>query len=214
MNIKAFCFYLIICLSIGCARGFSVGKNVKNWKETREENVLMQKFDFSCGAGSLATLMKYCFGDNVSEETLIKDIFAFLPEDEKSNRKKNGLSLLDLKQVAERRGYYAYGVSLKPDSLLKIDRPVIVYLETDEFKHFSVFRGIKEDKIFLADPSRGNIRMPAEKFLEEWKGNLALALDKAGFKASENNPLSLKEKDNLFFRSELSAARRALFFKP
>lgn len=214
MNIKAFCFCLMICLSVGCAREFSVGKNVKNWKEMREENILMQKFDFSCGAGSLATLMKYCFGDNVAEEALIKDIFAFLPEDAKNNRKKNGLSLFDLKQAAERRGYYAYGVSLKPDSLLKIDRPVLVYLETEEFKHFSVFCGTKEDRIFLADPSLGNIRITAERFLKEWKGCLALVLDKAGFKIQKNHLLRFGEKYDSVFRGELSAARRSLFFKP
>ena len=137
-----------------------------------------------------------------------------LPEDVKNNRREKGLSLLDLKQAAERRGYQAYGVSLKPVSLYKIGRPVLVYLETYEFKHFSIFRGIKEDRVFLADPSRGNIRIPADKFLKEWKGGLALVLDKAGFKAQKNYHLSLDKNDEMFFRNELLAARRALFFKP
>lgn len=212
MKFKIF-FLLIIFLNVGCASNFKV-RQVKNWKEMREENVSMQKFDFSCGTGSLATLMKFYFGDDVSEEMLLKDILNFLPEDVKNNRKEKGLSLLDLKQAAERRGYRAYGVALKPISLYKIGRPVLVYLETDEFKHFSVFRGIKEDRIFLADPSRGNIRMSAEKFLKEWKGRLALVLDKAGFKVPKDNPLFLGETNDIFFRSELLAARKALFFKP
>lgn len=212
MKFKIF-FLLILFLNVGCAGRFEV-RPVKNWKEIREENVSMQKFDFSCGTGSLATLMKYYFGDNATEDILLKDILDSLPEDVKNNRKEKGLSLFDLKQAAERRGYQAYGVSLKPDSLYKIGRPVLVYLETNEFKHFSVFRGIKEDRIFLADPSEGNIRITAEKFLEEWKGRLALVLDKGGVNPPKNNPLSLREDDDIFFRSELLAARGALFFKP
>ncbi|MFH1564506.1 MAG: cysteine peptidase family C39 domain-containing protein [bacterium] len=211
--IKIFCF-LITFLGIGCATSRFEVPRVKNWKQMREKNVSIQKFDFSCGTGSLATLMKYYFGDNVTEVMLLKDILDSLPEDVKNNRREKGLSLLDLKQAAERRGYQAYGVVLQPASLYKINRPVLVYLETDEFKHFSVFRGIKEDRIFLADPSRGNMRITAEKFLKEWKGRLTLVLDKVGFKASKNNSLSLKESDDLFFRSELLAARNALFFKP
>ena len=212
---KIFCFcFLVIFLSIGCATSRLEVSKVKNWKEMREENVSMQKFDFSCGTGSLATLMKYYFGDNVTEDMLLKDILDSLPEDVKKNRKEKGLSLLDLKQATERRGYQAYGVTLQPSSLYKIGRPVLVYLETDEFKHFSVFRGIREDRVFLADPSRGNIRITAEKFLKEWKGRLALVLDKAGFKVSKDNPLSLTQNDDLFFRGELLAARRTLFFKP
>lgn len=212
MKFKIF-FLLIIFLNAGCASNFKV-RPAKNWKEMREENVSMQKFDFSCGAGSLVTLMKYYFGDNVTEEILLNDIFNFLPEDVKNNRKEKGLSLLDLKQAAERRGYQAYGVSLKPYSLYKIGRPVLVYLETDDFKHFSVFRGIQEDRIFLADPSRGNIRISADRFLQEWKGSLALVLDKTGFNASKNHSLSLEKNDEMFFRGELLAARKSLFFNP
>jgi hypothetical protein len=29
-------------------------------------------------------------------------------------------------------------------------------------------RGVKGDRVYLADPSRGNIRMPAYTFLESW----------------------------------------------
>ncbi|MFH1232465.1 MAG: cysteine peptidase family C39 domain-containing protein [Patescibacteria group bacterium] len=212
MKLKIF-FLLIIFLNVGCASNYKV-RPVKNWKEMREENVSMQKFDFSCGTGSLATLMKFYFGDDVSEETLIKDIFNFFPEYAKNNRKEKGLSLLDLKQAAERRGYQAYGVTLKPISLYKMGRPVLVYLETNEFKHFSVFRGIREDRVFLADPSRGNIRISADRFLQEWKGRLALVFDKTGFNASKNHALSLEKNDEMFFRGELLAARKALFFKP
>jgi len=198
---------VIIAYTLGCTT--FVGKQVKTWKDIRNQNVTMQKFDFSCGAGSIATLMNYYFQDNVTEEQLIKDVFELLPEDVKDNRKKHGLSLLDLKHLAEYRGYLAYGVNLQPCSLLKMHRPIIIYLETSDLKHFAVFRGIKDNRVFLADSSRGNIRIPMNRFLKEWKGGMALALDKKDFTPLGKHQLSLNED---FFRAELITARHALFF--
>ncbi len=48
--------------------------------------------------------------------------------------------------------------------------PVIVFIEPRGYKHFAVLRGVKGDRIYLADPSRGNIRMPAYRFLDTWLG--------------------------------------------
>ena len=35
-------------------------------------------------------------------------------------------------------------------------------------QHFAVLRGIRGDRVYLADPSRGNIRLPMYQFLESW----------------------------------------------
>lgn len=209
MKIKLCLWFMIFVSMSGCAN--FAGRKIKTWKELQEQNVVMQGFDFSCGTGSMATLMNYYFQDNVTEKELIKDIFELLPEDVKNNRKKHGLSLLDLKHLAERRGYFAYGVNLQLYSLFGIGRPIIVYLETTDFKHFAVFRGIKKNRVFLADPSRGNIRIEMNRFLREWKGRIALVLDKKGFKPPENHQLSLNED---LFCTELLAVRNSLFFKP
>jgi predicted double-glycine peptidase len=39
---------------------------------------------------------------------------------------------------------------------VKANRPALVYIENENFKHFVVFRGFKKGKVFLADPSLGN----------------------------------------------------------
>jgi len=202
---------MIIAIS-GCFSCSKVRSNsrIKTWKEMKEQNVVMQRFDFSCGIGSLATLMKYYFQDNVTEDVLIKEFFDFLPKDTKVDRQENGLSLLDLKRISEHRGYKAYGVTLKLSSLYKIDRPILIYLETDEFKHFSVFRGIWEDRIFLADPSWGNIKVSMDRFLKEWKGKMALVLDKEDFVALHSHGLSMKEWKDEFFGFELWSVRNSL----
>jgi ABC-type bacteriocin/lantibiotic exporter with double-glycine peptidase domain len=48
---------------------------------------------------------------------------------------------------------------------------VIVFIEPRGYKHFAVLRGVRGDRVYLADPSRGNIRMPAYSFLNSWLGD-------------------------------------------
>jgi len=197
---------LIFC---GCASDYnSKTRKIATWKDRRDENVVMQKYDFSCGTGSLATLMRYCFGDDVEEKKLILDFLKSLTEEEKISITKNGFSMLDLKSLAEQKGYQVYIVN-STVKLLKLNRPMLVYLETKDFKHFAVFRGVREDRIFLADPSRGNVRMSIRGFLKEWKAKKALIIVKKGFEQIQDNPLLIKRKED--FRLEVHAVRNRLF---
>ena len=102
-----------------------------SWKDLRDRNVVIQKFDYSCGSGALATLMRYYFGDKVSEEELLLSILGRMTEEEVKDREKKGLSLLDLKRCAEQRGYQAAGVKLKYASLPKLKGPVLIHLERE-----------------------------------------------------------------------------------
>jgi predicted double-glycine peptidase len=146
----------------------------------------MQKYDFSCGVSSLLTLFKYHFGnDNLNEKGVLSKFLDSLSEKEKKEVLEKGLSVLDLKTLSEDLGYKVYAVVLKKESLLKIDRPILVYLETKDYKHFSVLRGIKDDTVFLADSSYGKTRMSIPAFLKMWKGNVAIFLDAPQSRASK-----------------------------
>jgi predicted double-glycine peptidase len=138
---------------------------VPTWKSISETNVVMQGFDYSCGAAALATLLKHYFGDAVTETDILRDILAHLDKKTLEERKEDGLSLLDLKEYAERHGYQAAGVRLKPDALPTLKGPILVYLETPEFRHFAILRGMREDRVYVADPARGNVRQPVDRFL-------------------------------------------------
>jgi predicted double-glycine peptidase len=218
--------YTLLCVAVllvsGCANigkphpvalssgGLHFKKPVKTWKDFLEQNIVMQQFDYSCGAAALATLMQHYFQDDVTEKDILEDIVNQLNDKDFKNRKKEGLSLLDLKQFAQRRGYQAVGVKLKFAALPKLRGPVLVYLETSEYKHFAILRGIKEDRVFLADPSRGNIRMSAFEFAKEWPG-IALVLGKKGFGTPSEHSLAIQEKSPIL--NELMAARRELYIK-
>jgi len=137
-------------------------------KELRDQNVVTQRFDFSCGAAALATLIRYGLGQNITERQILIELFDALTEDEKEVRRRTGFSLLDLQRVAQARGFNAQGFRLTPDQLTMLAGPVIVFIQPHGYKHFAVLRGVHGDRIHLADPSRGNVRQPAYTFLDGW----------------------------------------------
>jgi uncharacterized protein len=192
------------------AGGIRAELPVRSWAELRDQNVVIQKFDYSCGAGALATLMRYYFGDNVSEEGILVAILGPMTREEVQDRETNGLSLLDLKLCAERMGYQAVGVQLRYASLPNLKGPVLIHLEQEAYRHFAVLKGVRGDRVYLADPSRGNIRMPVHHFAREWSG-VALVLGKQGFGLPQKYPLALDDQQPV--QNEILAARRSLFIK-
>jgi uncharacterized protein len=157
--------------------GVRVYKHVANGKEMRDKNVVKQKFDYSCGSGALATLMRLGFGDQVSEAEIMKLILQGKSPEEISDIETNGYSLLDLKQAAEQKGYTAVVYKLQLSHLRQLQGPVLIYIEHHGLKHFTVFKGITGDRVYLADPARGNTRMSIYRFEPEWPGYI-LAIDK------------------------------------
>lgn len=139
-------------------------------KELRDRYVVKQDRDYSCGAAALATLLQYYFGDATSEQDLLTLLEGELTAEEKRKKERRGFSLLDLKHVAEQKGYDAGGFQLTLSELSQVAAPVIVFLEPMGYKHFAVYRGMKGDRVYLADPARGNLRMSLGRFQREWKG--------------------------------------------
>jgi len=93
---------------------------LKSMKALRQEGMIMQAFDYSCGAAAMATLLTYGLGDRISEKEVLDQILAELSGDQEAVRKKDGLSLLDLQKVAHLRGHQAEGFRLTPDILPKL----------------------------------------------------------------------------------------------
>ncbi len=202
----------------GEAATFGVGSNtrvevpLRSLKDLRDQRLVRQRFDYSCGAAALATILRYGFGDRVTEREILVALFDLLPEDEKGLRRKEGFSLLDLQRVAQARGYKAQGFRLEPQYLAKLGGPVIVFIEPRGYKHFVVLRGVRGDRVYLADPSRGNIRMPMYAFLETWlgeagKGVIFVAEPKAG---GGENQLAVQPIIDGVPRPEILSAREML----
>jgi hypothetical protein len=137
-------------------------------KTMRDQGVVKQGYDYSCGSGALATLLTYYFNDPVSEEVVLQQILEPLNKNQEKLREKQGLTLTDLKNAAESRGYKTKGMKLLPKYLLELKAPVIVFIKPRGHEHFAVFKGVRADRVYLADPSLGNVRMPIYQFLDMW----------------------------------------------
>lgn len=167
-------------------------------KEIRDRYVVKQELDYSCGAAALATLMINYFGERTSERDIL-DLLNIrlknLTEEEISRKKRVGFSLLDLKYVAQKKGYQAAGFRLSLQQLTQIVSPVIVFVRPLGYHHFAVLRGISGDRVFLADPSRGNLSMSTAHFSDEY-GGVVFVLGKAGEESIDRYPLALGRSDD------------------
>jgi uncharacterized protein len=143
---------------------------VKSLLEMRRQNVVIQKWDLSCGAAALATLLKYQHGEPVTE----KEIALALMKREEYIRNpqlvqsREGFSLLDLKRNVDARGYLGSGYGKLQLKDLVAKAPLIVPIQTNGYNHFVVFRGAYGDRVLLADPAWGNRTMATQEFMEKW----------------------------------------------
>ena len=184
MFLKFFIFFLFlifgfysnsICGQIEIRTGFRgtyFQKKVLSIKELRFKNLIKQKYDLSCGSAALASLLKYYYNLNVDEEFIIKDI---LKHGDIEKIKTRGFSMLDLKKCAERLGFKAGGYKVPVEKLHLIKIPTIILLDTNGYKHFVILKGVRGNKVFLADPAYGHKVINIEKFKKSWN-NILLAV--------------------------------------
>jgi hypothetical protein len=163
-----------------------------SWKELRERNIVMQQRDYSCGAASLATLIRYYWGDNVTEEQFLARMPAILTPEEIVDRLANGLTMTDLRRLAVDAGYQSSIGTLTFAELTGSRVPVIVAIRIEGLDHFVVYRGTDGARVYLADPIRGNVRIPISEFLSQWIDNAILAVAKPGAQIKDWSSLSVR----------------------
>jgi hypothetical protein len=179
--------------NVEVSSGLRVAPAIRSMKDLRDRNLVRQRYDFSCGAAALATLLRYGYSEPVGERELLLQLFELLSDEERATSERLGFSLLDLQRLAQARGYRAQGFRLAPQYLTKLKGPVIVYIEPRGYRHFAVLRGIRGDRVYLADPARGNIRMPAYAFLESWLRNgtgVIFVVEPPSGLTDDNSPLA------------------------
>ncbi|WP_306535134.1 C39 family peptidase [Geobacter sp.] len=162
-------------VTVPAATGGTLSVKVKSVKELRFRTVIKQQYDFSCGSAALATLLAYHYEDKVSEQDVFKDMF------DKGNQEKirrEGFSLLDIKNYLIARGYRADGFRTSLDKLGSIGVPAIVLINHNGYRHFVVVKGMSEREVLLGDPAAGLKRMARADFEPMWNGILFLIRNK------------------------------------
>ncbi|HPR53661.1 MAG TPA: cysteine peptidase family C39 domain-containing protein [Deltaproteobacteria bacterium] len=158
--------------------GNSVNEVIPSAKITSHE-LIMQALDSSCASASLATILKYSFNEDVTEEMVVQGILTYGDVD--AMTQQGTFSLLDMKMYLEAIGYTAAGYrivdgislsQLQRDDFDSIAQVTIIPIEISDSTRLVVFRGYDQDNIYLGDPSMGNICMSIQDFADVISDNV------------------------------------------
>ena len=105
---------------------FSV--RVTSYKDKPFARVIRQKFDYSCGSAAVATLLTYHYDYPVNEQTVLD---AMLATGDQEKIRREGFSLLDMKQYLQSKGYVANGYRISLEKLSQAGLPAIALTDTD-----------------------------------------------------------------------------------
>jgi hypothetical protein len=160
------------------AGGLRLRTPVKSMVEIRNEGIVRQRWDYSCGSAALSTVLTHHLGDPTDESAVVVSILR--RADPLRVRSRGGFSLLDLKHYLGRRGYQATGYAdLSLADLEEFAVPPIVPVHLKGYDHFVVFRGRHGDRVVLADPAFGNLTMSTGRFEELWKDGVGFVVSGA-----------------------------------
>ena len=166
-------------LSMTLASGLRIHKSVRTFKDLKEEHAVRQKYDFSCGAAALTILLRHFYKLNVTEESVVNFIIHKHGPEEAIRRykEKKGFSLLDLKTAAASVGFKSVAYSeMTLADLVELKAPAVVPIRVRAYDHFVVFRGLRDDRVFLTDPIVGNTTMKAGNFVDAWRNGVGMIL--------------------------------------
>jgi hypothetical protein len=175
------------------AGGVVLSGSVTSAHEIKWENVSRQALDMSCGPAALATIINYYLGDEVTEMDIISHMLKTSDMAEiKKIKTRQAFSLLDLKRYATAKGYAAAGYRVSIHDLIAFGKPAIIPIETLGYRHFVVFKGLRGDRVYLADPAFGNTTMRYPHFMYVWKQRVALVMEgRADNQPGEDHGLSI-----------------------
>jgi predicted double-glycine peptidase len=169
----------IICLlsylTLLFGPGLSFGGPVRSLQEIRQAGIIIQKWDTSCGAAALATVLTYSLQDPVSEREVAGGMLKMTEPLKVKHR--GGFSLLDMKHFVELRGFKGTGFrGMSLDQLLALQSPIVPIAQYGN-PHFVVVRGLDSyGRLNIADPGFGNRTMSVKNFEAVWRGGIGFVV--------------------------------------
>ena len=138
-------------------------------RQTRLNGTLLQQYDFSCGSAAVATLLSHHFGYPMAESTVFEAMFR---DGDQAKIRKEGFSLLDMKQFLQVRGFQADGFEQSLDTLAGAGLPAIVLINENGYLHFVVIKGLRGERVLLGDPANGTRAVSRQHFMASWHSRL------------------------------------------
>lgn len=149
---------------------------VKSYQEIKNEKVIRQNYEESCGAASLATLINILDDSNLTELDLLKAMSG-------QQLYTDMVSFADLNDAVKKLGFQSksYKIDRKIlESIMSV--PILVKIEDDpRFPHFVVIINHKGNYLQIFDPSYGGYISSKREFYSVWdrynKGGFALIIN-------------------------------------
>jgi predicted double-glycine peptidase len=185
---------------------------VQPLSEIRYRNIVRQAYDYSCGSAALTTILQHYLGRNFQERQVMEGLLHYGESERIVDRR--GFSMLDMKRLVTALGFPAGGFKAELKDLMELDHPAIVPIVYAGFKHFVVVKTIKDGRVFIADPSQGNLTFTLERFKEAWDQNVLFVVFPGNTKPIDG--LELREEDLRFIDEqtlELQAFRHIPDYK-
>ena len=157
------------------AAAFDPRKPVRSLQEIRHEGVVIQKWDVSCGAAALATVLTYGLREPVSEREVATGMLRMTEPLKVKHR--GGFSLLDMKRFVQQRGLEGSGFrEMDFDDLRELQTPIVPIVEHG-YPHFVVVRGLNANgRVDIADPGFGNRTMSVRDFEAVWQDGIGFVV--------------------------------------
>lgn len=153
--------------------GGSFSVPVVSMREVRFQKTIHQQYDFSCGSAALATLLTHHYNFPVTEQEVFREMFA---RGDQAKIKKEGFSLLDIKNYLAVRDFQADGFVAEVEKLAAAKLPAIALIKENGYYHFVVVKGLRDGRILIGDPSAGTRAMPQSKFKEMWVNSILFVI--------------------------------------
>ena len=142
---------------------------VKPLVESQFRGIVKQAYDYSCGSAALTTLLNGYVGQSLGERETMDGLLKYGEYDRIVERRS--FSLLDMKRFIIALGLNGGGFKGSFNDLTTLDKPAIVPIAYAGFKHFVVYKGYRDGRVFVADPALGNLSFTQEHFQEVWENN-------------------------------------------
>ncbi|MET3007994.1 C39 family peptidase [Stenotrophomonas koreensis] len=151
---------------------------VQSMQQRRYANLVRQQTDYSCGAASLATILRYGYGLDADEDTVIQGLLGVADPEVVAQR---GFSLLDIKRYVQSLGMRGRGYRINEQRLRALRVPALALMDVAGFRHFVVLKQVHGDTVEVADPILGNRSLSVEEFMAAWPSRAVFVVIGSGF---------------------------------
>ncbi len=157
--------------------GASYSVKLTSLKEMRQRAVfrstVRQEEDFSCGSAAIATLLTYHYRQPVTYREVMEAMFV---KGDQAKIRREGFSLLDMKNYLESNGYKADGFKAPLDKLVATSTPAITLIRDNGYNHFVVVKGLRDGKVLLGDPAVGARVLESAEFDKLWVSRILFVI--------------------------------------